>query len=68
MSDLPLSLLTYKGFKVTTRMRDGVPSVEVFDPRFKRDPALYKTTSLDLAMRWVDAYRDGAVWAAQAWG
>lgn len=61
--DLPLMLLSYKGYKIATRMRDDVPEAAVFDPRFPRDPALYKTTSVDLAARWIDAYRDGAVWA-----
>lgn len=65
MTNLNLNLLTYKSFKISARMRDDVPEAAVFDPRYPGDPALYKTTSLDEAMRWVDAYRAGAIWADQ---
>lgn len=53
---------TYNGYKIT--VRDG--GVAVFDSRYPRDPALYRTTSLDLAMRWVDAYVKGEQWAQAA--
>jgi hypothetical protein len=58
-------LLTYKAYKLVSRAApDGMSAqVEVFDPRYKRDPAIYRTTSLDLAMKWVDAYREGQQWA-----
>ena len=46
---------TYNGYKLTVR-ESQTPPVAVFDPRFPRTPALYKTTSLDKAMRWVDGY------------
>jgi hypothetical protein len=56
------AIYTYHGYKLTVRT-DQTPPVAVFDPRVPRDPAIYKTTSLDEAMRWVDAYRDGLQWA-----
>ena len=55
-------LYTYNGYKLTVR-ESQQPPVAVFDPRFPRAPALYKTTSLDQAMRWVDAYIKGEQWA-----
>ena len=56
----------YHGYKITVRTTDGLTgAVAVFDPRYKRLPPLYKTTSLDQAMRWIDAYRDGAQWAVK---
>lgn len=63
-----MNLLTYNGFKLTSRLLDDgfTGEVKVFDPRFKRDPALYKTTSLNLAMKWVDAYQKGEQWALEA--
>lgn len=51
----------YKGYKLLVQGR--TPPVSVFDPRFPRDPAIYRTISLDLAMRWVDGYRNGEIWA-----
>lgn len=60
-------MFTYNGFKITSRMSDqGTGDVAVFDPRFKRNPAIFRTTSLDKATQWVDAYRDGAQWAVDA--
>lgn len=63
-----MALHTYNGFKLTIRLSpDGLKGeVAVFDPQFKRDPALYKTTSLELAMKWVDAYQKGEQWAIDA--
>ncbi len=58
-------MYNYNGYKLTVR-KDQEQPVAVFDPRFPRDPALYNTTSLDKAMRWVDAYRDGQQWAVEA--
>ncbi len=58
-----MTMVTYNGFKITTTPPNVV---KVFDVRFKRDPALYQTTSLDKAMKWVDAYRDGHQWALDA--
>jgi hypothetical protein len=58
---------TYKGYKLTLReVASQEFPVAVFDSRFPRDPALYKTTSLDLAMRWVDGYVKGEQWAVDA--
>ena len=48
------AMYDYKGYKLTVR-DNQTPPVGVFDIRYPRDPALYKTTSLDEAMRWVDA-------------
>jgi hypothetical protein len=58
----------YNGYKITVRPApDGLSGqIDVFDPRFPRDPSLYRTTSLDLAMKWIDAYRDGQQWAVSA--
>jgi hypothetical protein len=60
-----LAKYDYNGYVVTVRAApDGLSGqVDVFDPRFPRDPSLYRTTSLDLATRWIDAYRDGQQWA-----
>lgn len=55
----------YKGYKLSVAS-ENPPLVQVFDPRFSGPAADYETTSLDLAMRWVDAYRDGVTWAVQA--
>lgn len=52
----------YHGYKV---MVEG-KQVFVFDPRFPRDKALFKTTSICEAMRWVDGYRNGEQWALAA--
>ena len=60
-----LAMYEYNGFKVTVR-EDKSPPVAVFDLRYPRDPALYRDTSLDLAMRWIDAYRKGEHWAVSA--
>lgn len=51
---------TYNGYKITVT----VEGVRVFDPRWPREPALYKTDSLETAMTWVDAYRKGENWAS----
>jgi len=59
------AMYDYNGYKLTVR-EDKTPPVAVFDLRYPRDPALYKTTSLDEAMRWVDAYRKGEQWAVDA--
>lgn len=59
------AMYDYNGYKLTVR-KDQTPPVAVFDPRFPRDPALYRATSLDDAMRWVDAYRKGEQWAVEA--
>jgi hypothetical protein len=61
-----LSMHLYKGYELTAHLgADGKSLVDVFDPRYPQDSSLYRTTSLDRAMRWVDAYRNGAVWATQ---
>jgi hypothetical protein len=48
-----LAMYDHKGYKITVRESEALP-VAVFDPNRKREPALYKTTSLDEAMRWID--------------
>ena len=51
----------YNGYKLAVKPAlDGLSGrVDVFDPRLKRGPSLYRTTSLDLAMKWVDAHCNG---------
>jgi len=56
---------TYKGYKLTVR-ESQQPPVAVFDTRWPRDAALYRTDSLDSAKRWVDAYTKGSQWAVAA--
>jgi hypothetical protein len=56
-------MYTYNGHKITVRGTEDLPEVAVFDARFPKNDALYKTTSLDLAMRWVNAYLAGEQWA-----
>jgi hypothetical protein len=60
-----LAMYTYNGYKITVRPApDGLSGqVDVFDPRFLHNPSLYRTTSIDLASKWIDAYRDGQQWA-----
>jgi hypothetical protein len=62
------SMYDYNHYKITVRLApDGLSGlVAVFDPRYPRDGALYRTTSLDHAMRWIDAYRDGQQWAVDS--
>jgi hypothetical protein len=60
------NLFTYNGYKVTSRLVNNVGEVAVYDPRYKTLPPLYKTTSIDLAAKWIDAYRDGQHWAVEA--
>lgn len=55
----------YHGY-VLKVLSEEPPKVQVFDPRFSGPAADYETTSLDLAMKWVDAYRDGVTWAVLA--
>lgn len=50
------AMYDYKDYKITVREGQFLTdAVSVFDPQFKRLPPVYKTTSLDEAMRWVDA-------------
>jgi hypothetical protein len=62
-----ISGFDYKGYKLISRLSPNglIGIVLVYDTRFPKQPARYRTTSLDLAMRWVDAYRDGQTWAVQ---
>lgn len=54
----------YKGYHLLAR---GVGQVSVEHPGPNSlAAALYRTTSLAKAKRWVDAYRDGRAWAVQA--
>jgi hypothetical protein len=59
------ALVTYKHFKITMRGGEALPA-GVFDPRYPRNPALYRASTLEAAKRWVDAYRDGVTWAVVA--
>jgi len=58
-------MYTYKGYKLTICDSRILP-VAVFDKRYPRAPALYKTTSLDEAERWVNARIKGEAWASNA--
>jgi len=55
-------LLTYQFYKIAM-MGSGVA---VFDPRFPRDDALFKTDSVDKAKAWIRDYRAGFQWAVDA--
>lgn len=50
------SAFTYKGFKIISRLSDDglTDVVQIYDPAFKKLPPAHETTSLDLAMKWVD--------------
>lgn len=63
---LKTTMYTYHGYKITVRPApDGLSGrIDVFDDKLR--PSIYSTTSLDLAMRWIDAYRDGQQWAVNA--
>lgn len=54
----------YKGYMVRTVQSTKDP-VRVYPPSCFLNP-MYCTTSLDEAMRWIDAYRAGAQWAVNA--
>jgi hypothetical protein len=48
-----ITMLEYRGFKITTNGNPDAPEVKVFlKNRYGR--ALFETTSLDLAMQWID--------------
>ena len=51
----------YKGYRLTRL----TTTVTVYLPGCFLNPQ-FRTTSLDKAMRWVDAYRDGQQWAVEA--
>lgn len=53
---------TYKGYKITNRTTGAA----VFDPRWPRDPAIYRTGTVADARKWIDAYREGRYWADAA--
>ena len=52
----------YKGVKIEPGLNG---TVKVFWPSCFLNP-IYVTTSMDLAMRWVDSYRAGHHWALAA--
>lgn len=56
-----IGLCTYGGYNVTwsTGKAGEAGDVKVYDPQSTRNSALYRTTSLELAYKWIDAYRDG---------
>lgn len=54
----------YEGTTIQTNGNPKKPVVKVFWKSCFLDP-VYVTTSLDLAIRWVDAYQEGQVWAVQ---
>ena len=53
----------FKGYKLAVDQSQTL-AVTVIAP--SRPTPIFKTTSLDEAMRWVNAYRDGVIWAVQA--
>ena len=59
-----ISRFEYKGVVVQTNGNPDKPQVKVFWNSCFLNP-LYVTTSLDLAMRWVDAYQAGHQWAVE---
>lgn len=59
------SRFDYKGLQVETNNNPQKPLVRVFWKSCYLNP-LYKTTSLDLAMKWIDAYQRGDHWAVAA--
>lgn len=64
-----LAIYTYQHYKITVRpvpIGGSSGKVDVFDPRYPREPSLYNTTSLDLARKWISAYREGQHWAVEA--
>jgi hypothetical protein len=68
MTERAMNAFDYKGYKLVSGLSPNnlIGLVRVFDTRFPKQTAVYQTTSLDLAMRWVDAYRDGQHWAVEA--
>ncbi len=60
--------LTYKGYKIRTSINadfsNPVAAIYLITPR--RDVKVFSTTSLDLAIKWIDAYRAGEHWAVEA--
>ena len=60
--------LAYKGYQIRTSINadysNPVASVYLITPR--RAVKVFKTTSLDLATKWIDAYRAGEHWAVEA--
>jgi len=56
------SMHTYKGYKITTTCGPAPdyanPTAKVFDPNNKRGSAIFVTTSLDRAVRWIDTAID----------
>ena len=59
--------MDYKGYTIATSTKPN-PEAYVYDRQDWREgkPHVYATTSLDLAMRWIDAYRKGEQWAVEA--
>ncbi len=55
----------YNGYEIIV-FDDGKNPVIVRDPRFQLDRPIYRTTSLDKAFIWIDAYRAGQHWAVDA--
>jgi hypothetical protein len=55
-----MQVYTYKGYKIVVR-DNGKVTVAV--EHSTRQRHLHTATSLDLAMKWVDAYRAGHHWA-----
>ena len=52
----------YKHFK--TKVHNG--RVSVFNANYAKNPELFRTTSIDLAARWIDGYIVGEHWAIEA--
>lgn len=60
---LKFQLRTFRGYKIAVRP-DQSPPVSVFHPRYARDPAIYRTNTIEKAETWIVAYRNGINWAS----
>jgi hypothetical protein len=58
----------YKGYMIRLNVLQQPTPWAVFDSRYPKTPALYRTGSRDLALRWVDGYVKGEQWAVDAKG
>lgn len=59
---LKFQLRTFRGYKISVRP-DQSPPVSVFDPRYLRDPAIFRADTIEKAETWIVAYRNGINWA-----
>lgn len=68
-----MSIFFYKGYELDSNGDSGRPEVEVVDLRMevpgpdgRHGHTVYRTTSLDEAIKWVDGYIAGYQWAVEA--